>query len=483
MPTVALKPRPRRRVGGVSPVEALREIGFLLERSRADTYRVRAYRGAADVVAAMSEEQQAEHQRERSWAKVTGVGPKTATVITQALAGEVPAYLQQLRDEKEPLVEGGLEMRAAVRGDLHCHSTWSDGGSPLEEMMTTARSLGHEYLAITDHSPRLKVARGLTAERLREQMELVAELQERLAPFRCLQGIEVDILEDGGLDQTDELLAELDVVVASVHSKLRSDSETMTHRMVRAIANPRVNVLGHCTGRLIEGERGSPPPVGLRRRGGVRGVPHLRRRGGDQLPSRAARPADPSCCSWPSRWAACSRSTPMPMPRASWNSDLRLPAGRGSGAGSRPGDQHLAGGPVAGVGRPEGLGPPDVDRDRAHLLTEHPRGAGGARSSSRNSRSNSGRRSPNKCGVELDSEKTLATTSSAVRSTGRPAISIRRRSVNPAARYTSSSPLACLGQYAAASAALRPEIAADQVVRSPRRGGRGWGRTVSSPIP
>ena len=243
----------------MNPVEALREIGFLLERSRADTYRVRAYRGAADVVAAMSEQQQAEQQRERSWAKVPGVGPKTATVITQALSGDVPAYLQQLRDEKAPLVEGGLEMRAAVRGDLHCHSTWSDGGSPLEEMMTTARSLGHEYLAITDHSPRLKVARGLTAERLREQLGVVAELQVQMAPFRCLRGIEVDILEDGGLDQTDELLAELDVVVASVHSKLRSDSETMTHRMVRAIANPRVNVLGHCTGRLIEGERGLRP--------------------------------------------------------------------------------------------------------------------------------------------------------------------------------------------------------------------------------
>ncbi len=243
----------------MNPVEALREIGFLLERSRADTYRVRAYRGAADVVAAMSEQQRAEHQRERNWAKVPGVGPKTATVITQALSGEVPAYLQQLRDEKAPLVEGGLGMRAAVRGDLHCHSTWSDGGSPLEEMMTTARSLGHEYLAITDHSPRLKVARGLSAERLREQLEVVAELQLQMAPFRCLRGIEVDILEDGGLDQTDELLAALDVVVASVHSKLRSDSETMTHRMVRAIANPRVNVLGHCTGRLIEGERGLRP--------------------------------------------------------------------------------------------------------------------------------------------------------------------------------------------------------------------------------
>ncbi len=243
----------------MNPVEALREIGFLLERSRADTFRVKAYRGAADIVAAMSEDERHDHQEQRSWGKVSGVGPKTATVISQALAGQVPDYLQKLRDDKEPLTGGGLGMRAAMKGDLHVHSTWSDGGSPLEEMMITARTLGHEYCAITDHSPRLKVARGLTAERLREQLEVVRDLNEVMAPFRCLQGIEVDILDDGGLDQTDELLAELDVVVASVHSKLRSDSETMTHRMVGAIANPRTNVLGHCTGRLIEGERGTRP--------------------------------------------------------------------------------------------------------------------------------------------------------------------------------------------------------------------------------
>jgi putative hydrolase len=241
-------------------IGALREIGFLLERSRSDTFRVKAYRGAADALAAMPPGEVVEHQTGRTWGAVAGVGPKTATVISQALAGEVPAYLQQLREAKAPLVEGGTRMRSAMRGDLHVHSTWSDGGSPLEEMMSTARDLGHEYCAITDHSPRLKVARGLSAERLREQIGVTRALGEQLAPFRVLQGIEVDILEDGGLDQSDALLAELDVVVASVHSKLRSDSETMTHRMVGGIANPRTNVLGHCTGRLVEGERGTRPP-------------------------------------------------------------------------------------------------------------------------------------------------------------------------------------------------------------------------------
>jgi putative hydrolase len=243
----------------MNPVEALREIGFLLERSRADTYRVRAYRAAADVMSRLSEEERQDHQEQKTWGKVQGVGPKTAVVISQAMAGQVPDYLQRLRDEKLPLVDGGEALRAAVRGDLHCHSSWSDGGSPLEEMMITARSLGHEYCAITDHSPRLTVARGLTADRLREQMAVVDSLNEAMAPFRVLRGIEVDILEDGGLDQDQVLLGELDVVVSSVHSKLRADSETMTHRMVGGIANPRTNVLGHCTGRLIEGERGLRP--------------------------------------------------------------------------------------------------------------------------------------------------------------------------------------------------------------------------------
>jgi len=183
-----------------------------------------------------------------------GVGEKTEQVIVEALAGDVPGYLRKLEgnlDKAED--ERGKAIRAALKGDCHMHSDWSDGGSPIRDMAIAARELGHDWVALTDHSPRLTVAKGLTAERLRDQLQLVRELNDELAPFRILTGIEVDILEDGGLDQEEDLLAELDVVVASVHSKPRQDSEGMTARMLAAVANPLVNVLGHCTGRLVVG--------------------------------------------------------------------------------------------------------------------------------------------------------------------------------------------------------------------------------------
>ncbi|AXK88394.1 PHP domain-containing protein [Nocardia farcinica] len=241
------------------PVEALREIGFWLERARAETHRVKAYRRAAEVVAGLTEPEVAAHAAAHSWQELPGIGPKTAAVIAQACAGEVPAYLAELRRAAAPIGAPGKPLRQLLRGDLHTHSNWSDGGSPIEEMMRVAAALGHEYCALTDHSPRLTVANGLSADRLRRQLDVVAELNERLAPFRILTGIEVDILDDGTLDQRADLLAELDVVVASVHSHLRAESEVMTKRMVYAVANPHVDVLGHCTGRLVTGGRGTRP--------------------------------------------------------------------------------------------------------------------------------------------------------------------------------------------------------------------------------
>lgn len=238
------------------PVTALRRIGFLLEREAASTYRVRAYRAAALAIATLSEAELASRAAAGTLSDLPGVGPKTATVIREALDGE-PGYLAELEAKAGPLTESGQELRARLTGDLHLHSDWSDGGSPIEEMAVTGLELGHSYLALTDHSPRLRVARGLTAERLRTQIGIVRSLDERLGDFRLLTGIEVDILDDGSLDQQSALLAELDVVVASVHSKLKMESAAMTRRMIKAVRNPHVDILGHCTGRLVQGERGT----------------------------------------------------------------------------------------------------------------------------------------------------------------------------------------------------------------------------------
>ena len=247
-------------VGRASKVQAaLREIAFWMERGRAQTHRVKAYRRAADAVAALSDDEFERFRKSGGWQELSCVVPKTGAVIAHAADGQVPAKLVELRSEAKPIAPEGARIRKLLRGDLHTHSDWSDGGSPIEEMMRTAIALGHEYCALTDHSPRLRVANGLSAERLRRQLDVVAELNERLAPFRILTAIEVDILDDGSLDQHPDLLAELDIVVASVHSHLRADSATMTRRMVTAVANPDVDVLGHCTGRLVEGQRGIRP--------------------------------------------------------------------------------------------------------------------------------------------------------------------------------------------------------------------------------
>ena len=236
----------------MEPIDALTEIAALLERERASRYRSKAFRAAAAAIAGLDRDELSDAASLRRRA---GIGDSTFAVIQQALAGEVPDYLAQLRARYAPARSA---LRALLRGDLHCHSDWSDGTTPIADMATAARVLGHEYLALTDHSPRLRVANGLSAERLREQLGVVAGLSGD--GFTLLSGIEVDILDDGALDQDDALLGELDVVVASAHSKLRMDATAMTRRLVAAASHPRVDVLGHVTGRLIAGERGTRPP-------------------------------------------------------------------------------------------------------------------------------------------------------------------------------------------------------------------------------
>jgi putative hydrolase len=250
-------------------VAALNEIAFWLERGRAATFKVQAFRKAAAAISPLPPEEVAERARTGRLKSMKGIGDRTYQVIQQAVGGGVPDYLADLREKgAQPLATGGAAIRNELRGDLHSHSDWSDGGSPIELMVAAAGVLGREYLALTDHSPNLTIANGLSPERLTRQLDVVAEINadglsgsgNPGSRVRLLTGIEVDILESGELDQDPGLLDRLDIVVASVHSKLRADRKTMTRRMLGGIQARHTNVLGHCTGRLVEGSRGTRPP-------------------------------------------------------------------------------------------------------------------------------------------------------------------------------------------------------------------------------
>ena len=240
----------------MTPEQALLRVIHCLDRALASGFRTKAFVRALDVVRNTDPVEIAERARDERLTELDGIGDSTAAVITEALAGIVPRYLERLEAESHvPLTDEGAAYRAALRGDCHLHSTWSDGGAPIEAMAATAIDLGHEYMVLTDHSARLTIAHGLNEERLADQLVEIERVNAEIASaghdFRILTGMEVDILEDGTLDLSEEMLGRLDVVVASVHSKLRMERQQMTERMVMAVANPHVDILGHCTGRMI----------------------------------------------------------------------------------------------------------------------------------------------------------------------------------------------------------------------------------------
>src|SRR3954464_15853291 len=241
----------------MEPTAALDRIVYLLDRELAPSPKVKAFARARDLVDEMDPAELRKLHAENRLKDLPGIGDSTGRVIAEALDGNVPAYLAKLEGTSDIPIGEGAAIRAALKGDCHTHSLWSDGGAPITVMAETARDLGHEYIVMTDHSARLTIAHGLSIERLHEQLDEIERLNEELAPFRILTGMEVDILEDGSLDMTDEMLARLDVVVASVHSKLSMEKSDMTRRMVMAVANPNTDILGHCTGRKVVG-RGRP---------------------------------------------------------------------------------------------------------------------------------------------------------------------------------------------------------------------------------
>jgi putative hydrolase len=245
----------------MTPEQALARVIHCLDRAHASGYKTKAFVRALDVVRSTDPDELAGRAKAGTLTDLDGIGDSTAGVIADALAGREPAYLTKIEAESQvPITPEGQVYRDALRGDCHLHSTWSDGGAPIAAMAATAIALGHEYMVQTDHSARLTVAHGLNEQRLSDQLDEIAAVNADIAAaghdFRILAGMEVDILEDGSLDLADEMLERLDVVVASVHSKLRMERRQMTERMLMAVASPHVDILGHCTGRMI----GKRPP-------------------------------------------------------------------------------------------------------------------------------------------------------------------------------------------------------------------------------
>jgi putative hydrolase len=237
-------------VDAIEASQVLSEIGYLLRQDPEQRFRAKAFSAAAWSLA-LERPDLASLHKSNELTTIEGVGPGIAKVLTELMETGHSRYLDRLREQmKQPARddESNLDF-AGYEGDVHSHSNWSDGKATMLEMARGAEAMGYRYLGITDHSPRITVVHGLNAERLLAQSREMAEVQAQVPNVALLQGIEVDILEDGALDLPDVVLELLDVVIASPHVKLRQEPAAMTERMLRAVSHPHVDVIGHPTGR------------------------------------------------------------------------------------------------------------------------------------------------------------------------------------------------------------------------------------------
>jgi putative hydrolase len=237
-------------VDAIAASQVLSEIGYLLRQDPEEKFRAKAFSAAAWSLAVERPDLEALHAG-NELTTLEGVGAGIAKVLAEVVETGHSRYLDRLREQmKQPARddESVLDF-AQYKGDVHSHSTWSDGRATMLEMARGAEAMGYTYLGVTDHSPRIKVVNGLDANRLLAQSLEMAEVQAQVPGVALLQGIEVDILEDGSLDLPDMVLELLDVVIASPHVKLRQEPAAMTERMLRAVSHPHVDVIGHPTGR------------------------------------------------------------------------------------------------------------------------------------------------------------------------------------------------------------------------------------------
>ena len=234
----------------IEAAQVLSEIGYLLRQDPEEKFRAKAFSTAAWSIAIERPDLTALHKR-NELTSLEGVGPGIAKVLAELVETGKSRYLDRLREQmKQPAREDESVLDFAdYKGDIHSHSKWSDGKATMLEMARGATAMGYQYLGVTDHSPRIKVVNGLDADRLLAQSREMAEVQAQVPGLALLQGIEVDILEDGSLDLPDMVLELLDVVIASPHVKLRQEEAAMTERMLRAVSHPHVDVIGHPTGR------------------------------------------------------------------------------------------------------------------------------------------------------------------------------------------------------------------------------------------